>query len=154
LAAIMSPSGRIALRAYPFPSVEDVMRQLLLSPLALLIALAASTPARAQDKESAECKAIIDQALKAQGGADKIASLKAFTAKAKGTINAMEMNLDFTLEVFSQPPDKSKAVIDVNVGGMQLQIVQIFNGNKGWISVLGMVKDAEKEEIEEHLAQV
>jgi hypothetical protein len=127
------------------------MRNVFLLCTGLCVALAVPSQARAQD---AECRAIIDKALQAQGGAEKIESLKAFIAKAKGNIRFMEMNLDFTLEAYAQLPTKSKALINLSINGMQIEIVQAFDGNKGWTSALGQVKDAEKEEVDEHNAMV
>jgi hypothetical protein len=111
-------------------------------------------PAAAQDQDK-EARAVIDKAIHAQGGIEKLKSIdKAFLAKGKGTISAMGMDLDFTIDIFSQPPDKSKAIINLSAGGQQLTIIQVFNGKKGWVSFMGQTKDAEKEEIDEHLAMI
>jgi hypothetical protein len=125
------------------------MRRLLLPVAVLGVVMAMPWSGRAQD---AECKDIINNAMRAQGGADKLKAIKATTAKAKGTITGMGMDFDFTIELFAQHPDKNKAVIDLNIMGQQLQIVNVFDGKKGWKSVLGKVEDADKEEIDEHLA--
>ena len=55
---------------------------------------------------------------------------------------------------YSQPPDKSKAIINVSVGGQQLQIIQVFNEGKGWLSAAGQVMEMDKETIDEHKAMV
>jgi hypothetical protein len=116
--------------------------------LSVGLALALPATGRAQD---ADAKAVIDKAIKAAGGLDKLKKFnKAFTAKAKGNIEVMGMKLDFTIDAYSQMPNKSKAIINLSVNGMQLEIVQAFDGEKGWASVLGMVKDLEKDEIDEH----
>jgi hypothetical protein len=124
------------------------MRQFAVLMLGIGVAVAAPSVGYAQDKES---EAIIDKAIKAHGGADKLAALdKAATIRAKGNIEFMEMKLDFTLEAFVQPPGKSKAVIQLSLNGMQFEIIQVFDGDKGWNSVAGQVKDSEKEEIDEN----
>jgi hypothetical protein len=127
------------------------MRKVLLVAMGLGIALALPRASYAQDKDA---QAVIDKALKAIGGTEKAKNLKAFTAKAKGNVEVMGMKLDFTLEAYSQLPGKAKAVLNISAMGQEIVIVQGFDGDKGWISVLGMVKDAEKEEIEEHKAMV
>jgi hypothetical protein len=131
------------------------MRRVPVLILNLSVALAVAMPARGQAQE-AECKAIIEKALKAEGGADKVKaqSLKAIIAKAKGNIEVMEMKLDFTLEAYSQPPVKSKAIIKLNIGGMDVEIMQGFDGKKGWISFAGKAMDMEQPEIDEHLAMI
>jgi len=125
------------------------MRKLLLAAGACLIL--AAPQAQAQEKDA---KAIIDRALAAQGGADKVKSLKAFTAKAKGSINIADMNIDFTLEAYSQPPGKSKSIINLSVAGMQIMVTQVFNDGKGWVMANGEVKEVEKEDLDEHAAMV
>jgi len=128
------------------------MRKVLIAALGLGLALALPATGLAQD---ADAKAVIDKAIKAVGGLDKIKKFdKAFTAKAKGNVETMGMKIDFTLDAYSQMPNKSKAIINISVNGMQIEVVQAFDGDKGWVSVLGMVKDAEKEEIEEHKRQI
>jgi hypothetical protein len=128
------------------------MRKVLIAALSVGFALALPATSRAQD---ADARAVIDKAIKAAGGLDKLKKFnKAFTAKAKGNIEVMGMKLDFTIDAYTQMPNKSKAVINLSVNGMQLEIVQAFDGEKGWASVLGMVKDLEKEEIDEHKAMV
>jgi hypothetical protein len=128
------------------------MRKVLIAALSVGIALALPATSRAQD---ADATAVIDKAIKAAGGLDKLKKFnKAFTAKAKGNIEVMGMKLDFTIDAYTQMPNKSKAVINLSVNGMQLEIVQAFDGEKGWASVLGMVKDLEKDELDEHKAMV
>jgi len=127
------------------------MRKLLLLAAGICATLAAPPTAPAQD---AEAQAIIDKAIKAQGGLDKTKSLKAFTAKLKGNANVMGMDFDFTMDAYSQPPNKSKAVINLTIAGKQLQVIQIFNDGKGWVSVDGQVMDLDKETIDEHKAMV
>ena len=127
------------------------MRKLLIVALGLGIALSLPPAGQAQDADS---KAIIDEAIKAIGGLEKAKKLEkgAFIAKAKGNVEAMGAKIDFTLEAYAQPPHKSKAVINVMFNGMQIEIIRIVDGDKGWLSAMGQVKDLEKEEIDEHKA--
>jgi hypothetical protein len=129
------------------------MHKVLFGAMGLAVGIALAVPPGAQAQD-AEAKAAIEKSLKAIGGVDKVKALKAFTAKAKGNVEVMGMKIDFTFEAYSQLPSKSKAIINMSVGGMQIEIVQAFDGDKGWVSVLGMVKDAEKEEVAEHKAMM
>jgi hypothetical protein len=127
------------------------MRRVLFVALGLSIALVLPRGGLAQDTES---KTIINEAIKAIGGLEKVKKLEkgAFIAKAKGNVEAMGAKIDFTLDAYAQPPHKSKAVINVMFNGMQIEVIRVVDGDKGWISAAGMVKDLEKEEIDEHKA--
>ena len=54
-------------------------------------------------------QAIIDKAIKAHGGAEKLAKFKAVQTSGKGTIEVMGMTLSFTAEGAAQMPDKFKS---------------------------------------------
>src|SRR5947209_4749634 len=71
---------------------RDVLRGMLMGKvmgLAVAVGLVAvQAPARAGD--SAEARAVLDRAIKALGGADKLAGLGAVTWKGKGTITVRD----------------------------------------------------------------
>lgn len=125
------------------------MRRLFLLCLAAGLTLAAPALSQQQD---AECLATIDKAIKAQGNPDKLEKLKAFSGNLKGSMSFMEMDLDFTMELFTQLPDKAKAIIKLSIGGQEIVVTQVFNGDKGWTNAAGQTKEAEKEELAEHKA--
>ncbi|HYV39891.1 MAG TPA: hypothetical protein VE988_29660 [Gemmataceae bacterium] len=114
--------------------------------LALAVLLGLALPVQAQQ---ADAQAILDKALKAHGDEKTALKLTASTAKGKGTISAMGMDLEFSIETWSQLPDKTKSIINLNIEGMMLEIVQVINGGKGWSSLLGMVQDLEADQIKE-----
>src|SRR5262249_42134088 len=55
----------------------------------------------------------------------------------------------FTVDISTQPPDKLKATIDIEVNNMNIAIVQVINGKKGWASVMGMTKELDEQEMKE-----
>ncbi len=120
------------------------MRRVL---VAVGVLLTAALPVQAQDDGSL---AVIEKALKAQGGAEKIIALKSYTAKGKGTVVIMETPIDFTIEVFAERRTKLKEVVKLSVGGMDINIVKVVVGDKGWESLEGMVKDLSEDEMKEH----
>jgi hypothetical protein len=95
-----------------------------------------------------EPRAIIDKAIKAHGGAKKLEAIKAMHIKGKGKIHS-PMEIPFTLELSIQPPDKLKANIDIDVNNMNIAIVQVINGKKGWASAMGMTKELDEQEMKE-----
>jgi hypothetical protein len=122
--------------------------------VAAAMALAAAGAARADDK--ADARAVIDKALKAVGGADKLAAGKALTFKGKGKTYASGAALEFTADWAVQPPDKLRFQLDLDVNGMKIAIAQVFNGKEGWTrlndQVAPMDKDAAAEVKEEMYA--
>jgi hypothetical protein len=80
---------------------------------------------------------IIDKAIQAHGGAEKLAKFKAVQTSGKGTIEVMGMTLSFTAEGAAQMPDKFKSVLNLEVAGMKVTQVQAMNGDKITITVNG-----------------
>lgn len=102
------------------------MRHTLLTLLFTVLLLGPT--ARAADDD---IKSILTKAIKAHGGEKAMAKYKATRSKAKGTIvipGAGEV--EFTQEVSLMFPDKFKETMDLTVGGNQIQVVTIVNGDK------------------------
>ena len=121
------------------------MRKVGVLACAACLSLSWGLYAQAQDDEP---RAIINKAIKAHGGAKKLAAIKAVQTKAKGKIVA-PMEIAFTIDISGQPPDKMKAVIDLDINGMAISVTQVVNGKKGWINVMGTTKDLEAQELTE-----
>jgi hypothetical protein len=102
--------------------------------------------ARADDQ--ADAKAIIEKALKAHGGADKLGKIKAYTSKMKGKVHVMGLDLDFTGSTSVQEPDKMRVEIEAEVMGMKVTSLQVFNKDKAWVSVNGTTMELDKDAIE------
>jgi len=119
------------------------MRALLSLGLAALM-LAGLAVAQEQDKEA---KAIIDKALKAVGGADKVNKYPAMSAKGKGKINIMNMELDFFIDFAFQMPDKLRQDIEVEINNMKFTTIQVFDGKKGWLKQLNETKELDDDKL-------
>jgi len=98
--------------------------------------------------QEGEPRAIIDKAIKAHGGAKKLAAIKAIQLKGKGKIHS-PIEIPFTLDISTQPPDKIKVNIDIDVNNMNIAIIQVVNGKKGWANIMGMTKDLDEQEMKE-----
>jgi len=120
------------------------MRKLVLAACGVCAWLSLAGPARAQDDE---CRAIIAKAIKAAGGEDKLAALKATQTKAKGTLSAMGQDLEFTGDFFKQQPDRLKIAADLTINNQNVQITQVINGDKGWAHVMGNTMDLDADTI-------
>jgi len=125
------------------------MRKIGLLACGVCLSLAWGLYARGQGDES---RAIIDRAIKAHGGAKKLEAVKAVQIKMKGKIY-QPMEAAFTGEISSQPPDKLKLSIDIEVNNMNFAFVQVFDGKKGWQSIGGMTKEVDADEVKEFKEQ-
>jgi hypothetical protein len=119
---------------------------MLLAALVASLALVAAVAARADDKET---QAVIDKAIKARGGADKLAKFKAATWKGKGKFYGLGDAIDYTGEWAIVPPAKSRNTLDLDFGGMKIQRVGVFNGDKGWIKLNDMLQEMDKDQLAE-----
>lgn len=92
--------------------------------------LACSPAARAADDKDAA--AVVDKAVKAVGGPEKLAAAKGFMWKTKGVItfggNDNEMNGTGT----AQGADHFRQEFEGNFGGNPVKAVTVLAGDKGW----------------------
>src|SRR5579864_6221828 len=112
--------------------METPMRTLFRSTLALTVLTFAGVAAHAED-----AKAVIEKAVKAQGGEDTLKKFPAARVKAKGSMELMGIEIEFTLDASVQNPDKFRNDIHIEVRGQKITIVQVYNGKKGWQSMGG-----------------
>ncbi len=110
------------------------MRKMLLPALVGLLLLPASL-ARADNPRT-----VIEKAIKAHGGAEKLSRLKAVRSKAKGTIDAkakgtIDLGADtpFTLETVWSWPDKLKNTITLEAGKRKYTRVETVAGDDSWV---------------------
>src|SRR5262245_64813 len=131
-----------------------VMRVLFVPLFVASLVLGLAGRAAAED----DAKAVIEKAIKAHGGEEKLAKLKAGRMKTKIRLEEGG-GLDLTQEAAFMLPDKIKEVVELTVDGNQVRVVSVFNGDKGWIKINGKeikVDDKVKESLKEqgHLSQV
>src|SRR5581483_7353032 len=106
------------------------MRRLLLAPWALLLAL----PVVGRADDAADMKALIEKAMKAPGGADNLAKQQAATFNMKGQVHVQGLDIEFKGEISHQYPEKLRVVIEGEVMGTAFKVIQVVNGDKGWIN--------------------
>jgi hypothetical protein len=111
----------------PLVAREKTMLRILLSGLALGVLSCGMGTAKADDAP----RAIIEKAIKAQGGAGRVSPPGAVKTKVKGVYHDETLgDLTFTGETVSQFPSQVKHAVDI--GGV-LTIVEVLNGNQGWL---------------------
>jgi hypothetical protein len=97
-------------------------------------------------------RAVIDKALKALGGEEKLTKFKAQHMKGKATLDIMGMTVSGTIESYAQRPDRFKNVLELNINGMKITQLQIMNQDKITMTVNGMaipLNDAMREEFKQ-----
>jgi hypothetical protein len=112
------------------------MRTVLIPSLVAGLLLAAGSAARADDVQS-----ILDKAIKAHGGAEKIAKQGTIQTKSKGTVEVMGMSLPFTEESTVQQPNQLKSVVELEINGQKINITTVYNKDKGWVQAAGNTMD-------------
>jgi outer membrane lipoprotein-sorting protein len=123
------------------------MKQFQYAVLTVGFMLAVGAPARADD--AADAKALVEKAVKAHGGQDKLDKLPGVSVKFKGTFHGMGDGIAMSGEISSQGPDKQRIDIEVEAGGQKLPILIITNGDKGWSKIIKEVKELGKDELAE-----
>lgn len=101
------------------------MRTLFVTAVALLLV---ASPSQAAD----DAAAIIDKAIKATGGAEKLGNSKAEQWKTKGTIEMMGMKMAYTADYFFQRPGKMRFDVAMEFGGMKIAISAATDGKVAW----------------------
>src|SRR3974390_2816943 len=82
--------------------------------------------------EQDDIKAILDKAIKAHGGEEKLSKSKAVTMKIKGKWYGMgEDGVEYNLET-ARTTTQFRFELTMDVGGQKFSILQVVNGNKGW----------------------
>jgi hypothetical protein len=117
------------------------MRKLLSRGLAVALVLGLLCHARAQGQGDA--KAVIDKAIAAQGGAKNLDKLKMVVLKAKGTLLFGDLEVPFTADMRQQQPSQARSAFKLSLMGKELTVVQVLNGDKGWLQIEGMTTDAD-----------
>lgn len=103
----------------------------------------------ARGDEEKEARAVLDRAVVAHGGAEKLARYKAATMKIRGRLfNLQGATCDFT-GVTAGGPRRLRVEVTIPGPGRGLKTVQVLNGGRGWVAQNGQVRPLSKEELEE-----
>src|SRR5436309_2352467 len=103
----------------------------------IVLALVVGCAGRSGVTDADDAKAVIEKAIKAQGGEDKLAQFRAGRWKGQGTLTLKGQNLPLTLETVYQLPDKYKTAMHFEVQGKKIGVIQVLEGDKGWMSGQG-----------------
>src|SRR5205809_7563527 len=119
------------------------MRQFLGAVLVAVLGAGLGTPVRAEDDKGA--KAILDKAIKALGGEEKLSKVKAMTWKGKGKINFGGSENEFTSQTTVQGLDHFRSEFEGEFMGNKLKGVTVIAGDKGWRKIGDMEMELDKD---------
>jgi hypothetical protein len=105
------------------------MRRFTSAILAAGLVLGLGRLALADDQEA---KAVIDKAVKALGGAEKLGAAKAVTWKSKGKLRRNDSESDFSSKVTARGIEQFRQDFEGDFGGNPIKGVTILDGDKGW----------------------
>jgi hypothetical protein len=101
------------------------MKRLLATVVATVLASGLGSPVQADDKDP---KAILDKAIQALGGEEKLKKAEALSWKAKGTITFNDNEREVQTQGTVQGLDHYRGEVESD----QFHGVTVLNGNKGW----------------------
>ena len=87
------------------------------------------SPVQADDKDP---QAVLDKAIKALGGEEKLKKAESITLKTKGTITFGGNDSDFKSNVTLQGLDHLRSEIETEFNGEPRKFVRVLSGDKGW----------------------
>jgi hypothetical protein len=104
--------------------------------------------ALAADRDDA--LALLERAIKAQGGAEALAKTALLSRKGSGTLTLFDMDLAFTDELLVQRPDRLRFTLEV-VGAdkQKSRVLLVINKNKGWQENGGVVSELSDQRLTE-----
>jgi hypothetical protein len=115
--------------------------------LAWGLALLVAGPALA-DKAAEE---IIDKAVEAHGGLDKLAGAKRMIRKAEGKTTTLAGSEKFSDEFTAELPDRYR--LELTIGEQKNKLILVINKDQGWFSSGGTTQALPREAVKEHLGE-
>ena len=122
------------------------MRTSFLLPLVVLaFPTSPACPAGAEDG----ARAVIDRAIRAVGGAERIDKVKAGRTQTKGTLHRDGQTFDFTQETFYHWPDQFKGILQLEADGHKVSVTTVSNGDRAWVNLDGRTRALEDRALDE-----
>jgi hypothetical protein len=123
------------------------MRTLAYLVLGATFGLTAPCAARADD--AGEAKAVVERAVRAHGGLDRLAKTQIMVVKTTGTLFLGDNQIPFSADTVVQLPDRLRLKIEAGAAGEKTLSVVVVDGDKGWQTVGGMTLAMEKPQLDE-----
>ncbi len=122
------------------------MKRFLGAVLTVSVVCAMSGSSRADEKEAT---AILDKAIKAMGGEEKLSKIKIFSVKSKGTLTIMGNDNDFTTSAIHEGLDRLRSEFNGKFGDNDFKAVAVINGDKGWSKFADMDMEMDEKRLKD-----
>ena len=122
------------------------MKRLGCAWFAAVLGLGLASGARADD---AAARAVVEKGLKAIGGAENVAKLKAVTFKMKGTFYGMGLSLPYTGTWMIDAQTRMRYTIESEINGMRFTFTRVFDGTKGRMKMNDMTTELNADQVAE-----
>jgi len=120
------------------------MNRLTVAALACIFAAGLLPRAHAGEKEAI---AVIDKAIKAMGGEEKLSKIKGFTTTGKGTIILDGGEIPFQYESTVKGSTQYRSTFEGEANGEKFRGATVLDDNKGWRRLNGDVQKLEGQEL-------
>jgi hypothetical protein len=112
--------------------------------LAIILMTSTGVSVRADDRDPGS---ILDKAIKATGGEEKLKKLDAMSWKTKATVRINGENNPFSAESTAQGLDRYRTEFEAEFGGNSFKGVVVISGSKGWAKFGDQTMDMEEDRI-------
>ena len=133
------------------------MPRLLALLLTLPVLAIVSDSVAEDDAAAARQKAmeIIERAIKAQGGDERIAKMQTMARRLKAKVFLPDgKEVPFQLDNVWQMPDRYRSTLTMSINNLPIVRTLIINGDKGWIDINGYAKELTPREMQEFKDQI
>jgi hypothetical protein len=89
-------------------------------------------PAGSARGDDAKATDVLDKAIKAIGGQEKLDKIKGITWKAKGTLSINGSDSPFTIAATARGVDHIRSEFNAKFGDNEVKGLTVINGDKGW----------------------
>ena len=114
--------------------------------VALFTTILLTSPVRATRADDKDPQPVLDKAIKALGGEEKLKKAEITSSKVKATIKFGDNESEMTLHSTGQGLDHYRVEIEGKFGENEFKAVTVVNGNKGW-RVFGEKQDMDDDAV-------
>lgn len=114
----------------------------------VLAAVVAATACSARAADPKDATAVLDKAIKALGGEEKLGKVKAYSVTTKGTMSVMGTDAEISTKSIVQGIDHVRQEFEGDFGGNKVTGVSVLAKDKGWRSFNDMGMDLEGDMLE------
>jgi hypothetical protein len=117
----------------------------------LVVAFSCALPGQAGEKE--EAQALLESAIKAHGGPDKLAKASKMIRKGTGVLSALGKDMPFNDDLQAILPDRLHFRVEAGNAPNIAKLAFVINKDKGWQESGNLVSDLPDERVKEMLEE-